>query len=134
MSSGYNSFCCKLHILRGQVFEVFLGKIKLVIYYFRQPRWMKIWEKGQRHSWNNIKKYLKWMKANSKKKVEKVWAGSHIGQRKISGKKEKSVSLNSKYILTMSTISQKIDTVQSFTWRVQLYTHYQILWKKSHCF
>jgi len=55
------------------------------------------------------------MKANSKKKVEKVWAGSHIGQRKISGKKEKSVSLNSKYILTMSTISQKIATVQSFT-------------------
>lgn len=66
---------------------------------------MKIWEKGQRLSWNGIKKYLKRMKANSKKKVEKVWAGSHIEQWKTSGKKEKSVNLKSKYILTMSTVS-----------------------------
>lgn len=41
VSLEHNSFCWKVHILRGQVLKVFPGKIKLVKYFFRQPCWMK---------------------------------------------------------------------------------------------
>lgn len=79
----------------------------------------KMQEESQTDSWNSIKKQLKLKNLSGKKKK---WEGggrfSHKTKTNLR-KEEKSVSLNSKYILNMSAASQKVGIVQSFSWGVQ---------------